>query len=97
METLIYNQYKKLFSLYIPCEKGIFAYHLATGTLILVKSMEEYKGDYHFNCLVYQNEDNQINFCNATYCNKELSITDFSLEEFISKHNEFTGVQLELF
>lgn len=97
MNLTTYKQYKNLFLQYLPCEKGVFAYHVATGTVILIKSIVEYKKEYNYECLVYQNEDKQITFCDVTYSEKELSITDLSLEHFISVHNEFTGIQLELF
>lgn len=97
MKHTTYKQYKNLFLPYLPCEKGLFAYHLATGTVILIKSILEYKNECNYKCLVYQNEDKQTNFCDVTYSEKEISITDLSLEHFITVHNEFTGIQLELF
>lgn len=97
MEITNYLNNKTEYSKYLPCIKGLFANHLATGTLILIIDEIEIKDKLQYSCLVWQQENKEVMFCSVTYSEKEVVLSNFTLQQFISTQNEITGVQLELF
>jgi len=97
METNIYNTFKKIMTDWIPCNWGVFGWHNATNTFILIKNEIKINEKFHYECLVKQVENNEILFCNVVYSGDEIKISDLKLEDFIKKHKENTGTQLTLF
>lgn len=98
METKTYNSFKKLMIPFIPCKSGFFGWHLKTNTLILISSFAfERKNVKHFNCKVAIKEAETINICDVVYSENEIKFSDMQLRKFIAKHDELTGVQLQLF
>lgn len=98
METKTYNSFKKLMIPFIPCKSGFFGWHLKTHSFILISKFSFEKDNLkHYDCKVAINEDGEINICDVIYSENEIKISDMQLSKFIAKHNEFTGVQLQLF
>lgn len=58
-------------------QKGRIAVHLATDSLVIILFADWYKGCLNYKVLVpMKDEKDKPIFCNATYSEKELELTD---------------------
>ena len=55
------------------CVNGRPCIHLATETIIIIKSANWYNGNLNYNCLIPEiNEKGKLEFCSASYSETEI-------------------------
>ncbi|WP_312820356.1 hypothetical protein [Kaistella carnis] len=97
MDCTIYKAVEQDLKNYMALQRGYLGYHKKTKTLLIIYSIERFRGRFDYRCKILQIEGKEQNLCDVIYSENEVDITPIKLEDFINYYNKVQGEQLTLF